>query len=206
VKDSKEAMSQALPAPTLRLATERDAEGIQAIYAPYVRETCVSFEADPPSVEEVARRIGNVLPRWPWLVCERDGEILAYAYASEHRVRAAFRWSVDVAIYVRGGEQRTGLGRTLYSALLALLRLQGFCHAYAAIYVPNPSSVALHEAMGFRPFAVFPQVGYKQGGWRDVGWWHFALRDLPARPEEPLSVVAARARPEWDQILPRVKS
>jgi L-amino acid N-acyltransferase YncA len=194
-------MSQALPAPTLRLATERDAGGIQAIYAPYVRETCISFETEPPSVEEIGRRIGNVLPRWPWLVCEREGEILAYAYASEHRVRAAFRWAVDVAVYVRDGHQRTGLGRTLYAALFPLLRLQGYYHAYAAIYIPNPGSVALHEAMGFRPFAVFPQVGYKQGGWRDVGWWHLALRKLPAEPPEPVGLGAIRLRPEWDAIF-----
>jgi len=194
-------MSQALPAPTLRLATERDAEGIQAVYAPYVRDTCISFEAEPPSVEEIRRRLGNVLPRWPWLVCERDGEILAYAYASEHRVRAAFRWAVDVAVYVREGRQRTGLGRALYTGLLPLLGLQGYCHAYAAIYIPNPASVGLHEAMGFRFFAAFPQVGYKQGGWRDVGWWHLALRDLPASPEEPLSLAAIRAHPDWEKIL-----
>ncbi len=194
-------MSQAPPAPTLRLATEGDAGEIQAIYAPYVRETCISFETEPPGVEEIARRIGNVLPRWPWLVAERDGRIVGYAYASEHRVRAAFRWAVDVAIYVRAGEHRSGVGRALYPALLALLRLQGFCHAYAAIYVPNPASVALHEAMGFRPFATFSQVGYKQGGWRDVGWWHCALRDLPAQPQEPLDLASIGGLPEWDAIL-----
>lgn len=199
-------MSHALPAPTLRLATERDAEGIQAIYAPYVRDTCISFETDPPSVEEIRRRLANVLPRWPWLVCEQGGEILAYAYASEHRVRAAFRWSVDVAVYVREGRQRQGLGRLLYSALLPLLTLQGYCHAYAAIYIPNPGSVALHEAVGFRPFAVFADVGYKLGGWRDVGWWHLALCDLPVAPPEPASLAEARARPEWDRILRRGKS
>jgi L-amino acid N-acyltransferase YncA len=199
--DSKRVMSQAMPAPTLRLATEKDADGIQEIYAPYVRDTCISFETEPPSVEEIRRRVGSVLPRWPWLVCERDGEILAYAYASEHRVRAAFRWAVDVAVYVREGRQRLGLGRTLYSALIPLLRLQGYCHAYAAIYIPNPGSVALHEAMGFRPFAVFADVGYKQGGWRDVGWWHLALRELPVHPEEPLRLEQIRRLPEWERIL-----
>jgi hypothetical protein len=91
----------------------------------------------------------------------------------------------------------------LYAALLPLLRLQGFCHAYAAIYLPNPGSVALHEAMGFRPFAVFPQVGYKRGGWRDVGWWHLALRELPDRPLEPLSLAALRFHPDWNIILPQ---
>jgi len=194
-------MSQALPALTLRLATEGDAGEIQAIYAPYVRDTCISFELEPPSVEEIRRRIGSVLARWPWLVCERDGRLVGYAYASEHRVRAAFRWAVDVAIYVRNGEHRAGIGRALYTALLASLRLQGFCHAYGAIYLPNPASVGLHEAVGFRPFALFPQVGFKQGGWRDVGWWHCALRELPANPPEPLSLEALRGRPEWDAIL-----
>jgi L-amino acid N-acyltransferase YncA len=196
-------MSQAPPAPTLRLATEGDAGEIQAIYAPYVRDTCISFELEPPSVEEIRRRINQVLPRWPWLVLERDGRIVGYAYASEHRVRAAFRWAVDVAIYVRAGEHRTGAGRALYAALLSLLRLQGFCHAYGAIYLPNPPSVGLHETMGFRPFALFPQVGYKLGGWRDVGWWHCSLRALPATPPEPLGLDAIRGLPEWDAILRR---
>jgi phosphinothricin acetyltransferase len=194
-------MSQALPAPILRLATEADAGGIQEIYAPYVRDTCISFEADPPAVEEIRRRIGQVLARWPWLVCEQGGQIVAYAYASEHRVRAAFRWAVDVAVYVRAGHERRGLGRALYGTLLPLLRFQGYCHAYAAIYLPNPASVRLHEAMGFRPLAVFPQVGYKHGGWRDVGWWHRALGELPARPAEPLSLAQARAHSDWDRTF-----
>jgi L-amino acid N-acyltransferase YncA len=199
-------MSHALPALTLRLATERDAGGIQAIYAPYVRDTCISFEIEPPGVEEIRQRIANVLPRWPWLVCEQGGEIIAYAYASEHRVRAAFRWAVDVAVYVRQDRQRQGLGRALYSILLPLLTLQGYCHAYAAIYVPNPGSVALHEAVGFRPFAVFADVGYKLGGWRDVGWWHLALRALPVAPQEPASVAEVCRQPEWDRILRQGKS
>jgi len=189
---SKKGMPPALPAPTLRLATESDADEIQAIYAPYVRDTCISFETEPPGAEEIRRRLGNVLPRWPWLICEQGGEVLGYAYASEHRVRAAFRWAVDVAVYVRDGRQRRGVGRALYSALLPLLRLQGYCHAYAAIYVPNPASVGLHEAMGFRPFAVFAG---------DVGWWHLALRELPEEPPEPASMEAIRAHPEWARIL-----
>jgi phosphinothricin acetyltransferase len=173
------------PSTVLRSARLADAAAIQAIYAPYVRDTCISFEAEPPSVGEMEQRIAKILARWPWLVCEQGGEVVAYAYAGEHRVRAAFRWAVDVAVYVRQDQQRRGHGRLLYGRLLPLLRRQGFYHAYAAIYVPNPGSVALHEAMGFRPCALFPKVGFKFGDWRDVGWWHLALQPLPAEPAEP---------------------
>ncbi len=179
-------MLQPPPAPLLRSAAPADAAAIQTIYAPYVRDTCISFETEPPSIEEMRLRIEKILPRWPWLVCEEEGKVVAYAYAGEHRSRAAFRWAVEVAVYVRQDQHRRGHGRRLYARLLSLLRQQGFYHAYAAIYVPNPASVALHEAVGFQPCARFPKIGFKLGEWRDVGWWHLALQPLPPAPAEPL--------------------
>jgi phosphinothricin acetyltransferase len=116
--------------PTIRLAAPDDAEQVQAVYAPYCR-TPISFEAGPPSVEEMRGRLANVLGQYPWLLCEGGGEVLGYAYATQHRERAAYRWSVDTAVYVRQGRQRRGVGRALYTALLAVLPPQGYVNAYA---------------------------------------------------------------------------
>jgi L-amino acid N-acyltransferase YncA len=136
---------------TIRLATPHNAPGVQAIYTPVVRETAISFEWELPTVDDMGKRIGEVVERMPWLVCEHRGEVLGYAYASPHRVRAAYQWSVDVSVYVHARARRSGVGRGLYRSLLALLVLQGFYHAYAGITLPNPASVGLHGSLGFEP-------------------------------------------------------
>lgn len=174
--------------PRIRLATPQDASAIQAIYAPYVRDTAISFEMVPPTVIEMAERIEKGLTFFPWLVCEREqGEIIGYVYASKHRERAAYQWGVDVTVYVHAAAQRGGVGRGLYSSLFALLRLQGFYNAYAGIALPNEPSVRLHESLGFVPIGIYHQTGYKLGRWHDVGWWELALQPhtenpLPPRP------------------------
>jgi len=122
----------------LRLATPADAAGIQAIYAPIVRDTVISFEFDPPTVEEIARRVANTLVQWPWLVCERDSDVVGYAYASRHRERAAYQWSVDVSVYIHERARRSGVGRALYSALLPMVTLQGFYNATPASRCRTP--------------------------------------------------------------------
>src|SRR5690606_40040690 len=132
-------------APVIRLATEQDAAQIQAIYASIVRETAISFEFDPPTVEEMRQRIRKTFERLPWLVYEDRGAILGYVYASPHRERAAYQWSVDVSVYVRADARRSGVGRALYTSLFRLLALQGYYNAYAGISLPNPASVSLHE-------------------------------------------------------------
>jgi len=176
----------------IRLAGEGDAEPIQGIYAPIVRDTAISFELEPPSVAEVVRRVRETLARWPWLVCERDGEILGYAYASKHRERAAYRCSVDVSVYTRPDARRGGVGRALYGSLLTILALQGYHGAYAGITLPNAASVGLHEAVGFAPVGVYRGVGYKLGAWHDVGWWQHVLRPRLAAPEPPLDLPSVR--------------
>ncbi len=167
--------------PTFRLATPGDAEQVRAVYAPYC-DTPISFEAGPPTVEDIAGRLVKVTHQYPWLLCEEGGEVLGYAYATQHRERAAYRWSVDTSVYVRQGRQRRGIGRALYSSLLAMLPLQGYVNAYAGVTLPNPASVGLHQAMGFEPVGVYRQVGFKYGAWHDVAWFQ---RLLQARPEEP---------------------
>jgi len=190
-------------AATIRLAGESDAEQIRAIYAPYVTHTAISFELEPPTVEEMRRRIVDILPRWPWLVCERGREILGYVYAGRHRSRAAYQWSADVSVYVDERCHRLGIGGALYNSLFAILALQGFCNAYAGITLPNAASVGLHESLGFQPVGVYRAVGYKLGAWHDVGWWQLVLQPHATPPDPPKALGVVRTFPEWEAALAR---
>jgi L-amino acid N-acyltransferase YncA len=186
---------------SIRLATERDAEEIAAIYAPNVTDTIISFESEPPTADEMRLRIEGTLDRYPWLVCERRGRVLGYAYAGAHGSRAAYRWSVDVSVYVHEEAHRTGVGRALYTSLFATLDLQGFYNAYAGATLPNPASVGLHESVGFRPVGVYRGVGYKLGAWHDVGWWHLPLRERVANPDPPADLPSVLGSEGWDAAL-----
>ena len=186
--------------PTIRLATLDDAEQIQAIYAPYCL-TPISFEAEPPSVEEMRGRLAKVLDQYPWLVCEDGGEILGYAYATRHRERAAYLWSVDTSIYIRQERQWRGIGRALYTSLLTVLPLQGYVNAYAGATLPNPASVGLHEAMGFQLVGVYRQVGYKYGTWHDVAWFERLLQPRSGEPPTPSRLEEIQHTEEWLEAL-----
>jgi L-amino acid N-acyltransferase YncA len=186
---------------TIRLATEQDAEQILEIYAPFCLRTPVSFETQPPALAEMRARIAKTLDSLPWLVCEEHGQILGYAYASRHRERAGYRWSVDVSVYIREGHRGAGLGRALYIALFAILRLQGFYNIVAGISLPNPASVKLHESMGLQPIGTYPGIGFKCGQWHDVGWWQLSLRTPTGAPEEPLELAAVRTLPEFNEAI-----
>jgi len=155
----------------VRVATENDAAAVASIYAPYVRDTAISFEEVPPSPNVMSDRINRTLATHPFLVFEDGGSVVAYAYASPHRERPAYRWSTDVAIYAAPEIHRRGVGRVLYAYLLDLLGRQGFHAAFAGITLPNANSVGLHEAMGFEHVGTYAEVGFKLGSWRDVGWW-----------------------------------
>ncbi len=185
----------------IRIATEDDARDIAEIYAPFCRATPVSFETEPPTIDEMRRRIAKTLKSYPWLVCDDDGLVLGYAYASQHRERAAYRWSVDVSVYVRQGHRRNGLGRAFYTSLLELLRLQGFHNALAGATLPNPGSVALHEGMGFEPVGTYRDIGFKCDAWHDVRWWQLRLRGPEASPAEPLDLKRASELPGWGAAL-----
>jgi L-amino acid N-acyltransferase YncA len=185
----------------IRLARTDDDAGVHAIYAPFCEHTVVSFETEAPSVEEMAGRIARTLQFHPWLVCEEGGRVLGYAYATSHRQRAAYRWSVEVSAYVADGHRRRGLGRAMYTSLFRVLELQGFCNAYAGVTLPNPASVGLHEAMGFVPVGVYRRVGYKFGAWHDVGWWQLALLPHPPHPAEPRPVGEVAGGPTWEAAL-----
>jgi len=181
---------------TIRLATEDDARQIRDIYAPICLHTPISFEEVPPDETEVRQRIRKIAQRFPWLVCDRGGEVLGYVYGGTHRERAAYRWSVEVTAYIRQDQHRKGVGRALYTSLFRILVLQGFYNAFAGITLPNPGSVGLHEAVGFRPIGLYTAIGFKAGRWHDVGWYQLDLQPRPAVPDEPRALPQANAGPE----------
>jgi L-amino acid N-acyltransferase YncA len=169
----------------IRLATLEDASAIAVIYQPYVEVTPISFELAPPSETVMRERMVRVMAKLPWLVCEVDGAVAGYAYASPHHDRDAYQWSVDSSVYLRRGLQRRGLGRALYSELFALLVQQGYYTAFAGISLQNAASVGLHESFGFEPVGVYRNVGFKFGVWHDVGWWQKPLRNYAAPIAKP---------------------
>lgn len=174
----------------VRLADpERDAVAVAGIYRPAV-ESHVSFEETCPDAAEMAGRMSRTLQRTPWLVAESatNGAVVGYAYASAHRERAGYRWSVDVSVYVDAAWQRHGVGRMLYDHLLVELRRQHFVNAYAGVALPNPSSVALHGAVGMKLIGIYERVGFKNGEWLDVAWFGMRLIEPDDPPSEPIAL------------------
>jgi len=174
---------------TIRSAhPEGDAAACVAIYAPHVETGATSFEEEPPNPDELAERIGTTQAIYPWLVAEHSGEVVGFAYACSHRYRPAYRWAVEVSVYVAADEQRRGHGRALYNELIERLRRRRFHVACAGITLPNRASVALHESLGFIPVGVYRRIGWKHGAWHDVGWWQLELQPPgEGKPPEPLS-------------------
>lgn len=189
-------------APLIRLATAADAAAVHALYAPLVRDTHISFETAPPTMDEMRARVDGVIAQgYPWLVYEDDGDILGYAYAGRFRSRAAYEWSTETSINVAEGARGRGVGRALYESLLAVLALQGYHTACAVIALPNAPSVALHRAVGFREVGTLERVGHKGGSWRDTLWMQRHLAEPGAVPVQPLPVAEAGRRPGWEAAL-----
>ncbi|MDR2450610.1 MAG: GNAT family N-acetyltransferase [Candidatus Accumulibacter sp.] len=174
---------------TLRFARAEDARALLAIYAPYVENTPVSFEYEVPSPQAFAQRIAQTSTIHPYLVCEVNGIPAAYAYASRHMERAAYRFDVQTSIYAAPEHHGRRIGTALYGCLFELLAKLGYYNAYAVIAVPNEKSLRLHESMGFVPLCVCPGTGYKFSAWHDVAWLGKTLigRELapPERPATP---------------------
>jgi L-amino acid N-acyltransferase YncA len=169
----------------VRDGTAADAAACAAIYAPYVRETAVSFELEPPTPAEMAGRIAASQAGHAWLVLEDDDRVVGYAYANRFSARPAYRWSVEVSIYLERDRQRRGGGRRLYETLLERLAERGYRRALAGMSLPNESSVAFHRALGFTPVGTYQQVGWKHGAWRDVAWMQRTIADADDPPPEP---------------------
>lgn len=178
---------------------------LAAVYAPYT-ETGLTFESPAPTPEEFTARITDTLKGYPFLVCERDGRPVGYAYAHRYRPRAAYDWDAELSVYLEQGCTGRGLGRALYGALLDLLKAQGYVNIYGTVSVPNPPSERLHESMGFRLVYTDLKTGWKLGRWRDLAFYRLQLRpyeDAPApscpsrswtRPWSAASASAARRR------------
>jgi L-amino acid N-acyltransferase YncA len=169
----------------IRPARERDAEACAAIYAPYVTDTAVSFELDPPSPEEMASRIAAASRSHAWLVLEDEGRVVGYAYGGPFAARAAYRWACEVSVYLELGRRRTGGGRMLYEALLQRLTERGFRIAVAGMTLPNEASAGLHRAMGFEPVGTYRRIAFKHGRWHDVAWTQRTLAGGDDPPPEP---------------------
>lgn len=161
---------------TLRHAdAARDAAAMAAIYAPHVESSAVSFDELAPDAAQFEALVKTTTDRYPWLVAEDAGRIVAYAYASPHRARAAYRWTVEVSIYVDPKSQRRGVARRLYEALFELLRRQRLRIALAGITLPNDASIGLHRALGFEAVGTYREIGWKAGAWQDVAWLQLRL-------------------------------
>jgi L-amino acid N-acyltransferase YncA/putative methionine-R-sulfoxide reductase with GAF domain len=163
----------------IRDAVPADAAACARIYARYVTDTVISFEARPPTPSEVRCRMEQA---HLWLIAEEDGEVCGYAHGSPHREREAYGWAADVSIYLAAQHHRRGLGRRLYARLFDGLRDRGACTLCAGIALPNPASEALHRGMGFEEVGTYRRIGYKLGRWVDVRWYQLDLRPNPEAP------------------------
>lgn len=185
----------------IRQATPEDAEAVLNIYAKYVSDTTVSFEVEVPTVEEFQKRMEQIQEQFPWLVCEIDGIMAGYAYASKHAQRAAYRWSADLSVYVNEKYHRRHIADALYNALFIILRAQGYYTVYAGVSTPNPKSEAFHLAKGFTTVGVYPNVGYKLGKWCTLTWYGLPLREYGGVPREPKAGKEALTGEETEKIL-----
>ncbi|RNI40100.1 N-acetyltransferase [Hanamia caeni] len=167
----------------IRCALSSDASSILDIYAPYIANTAVSFETEVPTVEDFTRRIMGNQESCPWLVYESGGFIAGYAYASKHRDRAAYQWSLESSVYVNESFRQQGIATKLYQKLFQILKYQGCRNLYAGITLPNEKSVIFHQKMGFSKIADYKNIGYKFNRWHTVGWYELQLNvysDAPA--------------------------
>lgn len=166
----------------IRPALVSDASSIIDIYAPYILNTAVSFETEVPTIEDFSKRIITNQELLPWLVFETGGTIAGYAYASKHRERAAYQWSVESSVYVTNDFQHKGIATKLYLTLFEILKYQGCRNVYAGVTLPNEKSIHFHKKMGFNKIADYTNIGYKQNSWHTVSWFHLKLSDYSDTP------------------------
>ncbi|WP_432882467.1 N-acetyltransferase family protein [Kribbella sp. CA-245084] len=169
----------------VRDASAADAEACAAIYAPYVTDSAITFEIDPPGVAEMASRIAQAQSTHAWLVVEDEDRVIGYAYGGPMKPRAAYRWSCEVSVYLEPGRRRTGAGRALYEALFTRLTARGYRTAVAGMTLPNPASEGLHKSLGFEPIGTYRAIGWKLNTWHDVAWVQRPLATHPNPPQEP---------------------
>lgn len=177
----------------IRMAAVEDAKELLQIYAPYCTDTVITFEYEAPALEEFAGRICTVQKKYPYLVAVQEGNIVGYAYASQHKSRAAYQWNVETSIYVDRNCQAKGIGTLLYEKLMALLQKQNIRNVYACVTLPNDKSERIHGKFGFKLIGRFQAAGYKCGAWHEVGWFEKRLECNSEVPEPviPIGEIAA---------------
>lgn len=173
------------PSIQIRPALIADVPGILDIYAPFVRETAITFEYEVPEPSVFEERFKSVTAQYPWLVAVSGAQVLGYAYAMRFRERAAYQWCCECSVYVHPDVRRRGLATSLYERLFQELHHTGLLNVYAVITLPNPQSVALHEHLGFETAGVLRKSGYKHGAWHDVLLMELFLAKHPANPRLP---------------------
>lgn len=172
----------------IRMAVADDAAAMLDIYSPYILNSGITQETEVPSLSVFQQRIEETQRSRPWLVCEIDDKIAGYAYAGKHRDRKGYQWCTEPSVYISEKYFRFGIAKALYTALFAILKLQGYVNAYAVITLPNEQSVTFHEKFGFTYFTTFKQIGYKLGKWHDVGWWQYNVLPHSNDPGEPILI------------------
>ena len=191
----------------LRIATPEDAADILEIYAPFIEGSTITAEEVVPSLEDFRARMESTLKDYPWIVCyDENGEILGYTYASRHQQRSAYRYSVNLSIYVNPRHHRNHVATDLYRCLFEMLSYQGYKNAFAAVIIPNPQSAAFHHSLGFRPVAVFSKVTYKLGRWNDMEWFQYVLSERVKQPAPILSFSEIKDSREILDILEKYNS
>lgn len=171
---------------SIRLAVLKDVPGILEIYSPFILETAVTFEETVPDETTFWERIQGIMSEFPYLVCEINGRIAGYAYASGYRSRASYRWTKEVSVYIHPDFQRKRVAHALYTSLFEMVRYQGIADLLAIITIPNDPSVSFHEYFGFIKCGEFSKVGYKMEQWQNVGWFELFIQDEKQAPKEQI--------------------
>ena len=172
-----------------RFATEKDAEEILGIYAPYIEETAITFEYEVPSLPEFSERIADIMKKYPWIIYEEEGKILGYAYGGPEYTRAAYQWTVETSVYLAKEARGKGIGTALYEKILDILKKQNFCVCYVLINDDNEASIKLHEKLGFKQNGYRKNCGYKFGKWHSVVFFEKQLNEfsVPPKPVIPIN-------------------
>lgn len=174
----------------IRRASEEDAQAILDVYAPYIKNTAITFEYEVPSLEEFRERIRSTLKKYPYLVAEKEGEILGYAYTGAFVGRAACDWSVETSIYLKETGTKMGVGKMLYNAIEKISKAQNIVNLNACIAVPdtedehlNFNSAQFHEHLGYQFVGKFHKCGYKFENWYNLIWMEKAIGEHKKNPE-----------------------
>jgi phosphinothricin acetyltransferase len=185
----------------IRMASTADCASILSIYKYYVLNTCITFEYDVPSVEEMENRMKSIQTKYPYLVAEIDGKIIGYAYATDFRFRAAYQWSPECAIYLDNEMQGKGIGKILYQTLFSILKLQGFYNVFGGVGLPNEKSVQLHLKCGFEEIGTYKNIGYKHGKWHSTQWFQIVLNEHKIDPTLPKKMEEIQNTTDFKTLL-----